>query len=320
MGLNLETVQRVRDYINPAFNTAADKVPPLHWFIHKVPPCDITSFGLGCGKEAARQIRKGNIRVGFGWAVAGAVADYLDGRSADAQNKKSAKGEFLDSMLDRFFDRDILLAMADHADNMGWDTEAAFARIGAGMSPTVSYLRGIAESEGIPVREQGPGTRLWRVLAILGCLAVPKQGTWKIGLGYIAGATSVTALQRLRNLFPPEFADEFDKTCFEGQYTQAQEKALLGLVRTGLAYLLTRDPDVAALTTIDSYAKMKKEIVLKDPNMRPTFFDWVIGNGLLLLEKIVPRDKRDYVRLIHSTYIQLGALKDFSDIEKQNGG
>ncbi len=320
MGPNLEKVQHMRDFVNPLFNTAVDKVSPLHWLIHTAAPCDITAFGLGCGKEAAHQIRKGNISAGFGWAITGAVADFLDGRAADAQNRKSAKGEFLDSMLDRFFDRDILLAMADHATHRGWKNEAAFARVGAGMSPTVSYLRGVAESEGIPVREQGLGTRFWRVAAILTCLAVPKQEVWAAGLGYIAGATSFTSLQRFKNLFPPEFSDEFDKICIEEQYARAQEKAFIGLIRTGLAYVLTRDPDAAALSTIDSYAKTKKEIVLKDPNARPTFLDWAISNGLLLLKKVVPPDKQEYVRFMHSAYIQLGTLRDFSDIERQNGG
>ena len=104
------------------------------------------AMGLLAGLAYAR-----GAAAAAGWCVLlGGLADILDGRIARARGMASARGEFLDSMLDRFAEA---FAFAGLALYFGpWPPAAAAAALALGASMLVSYARAKGDAVGVACR------------------------------------------------------------------------------------------------------------------------------------------------------------------------
>jgi phosphatidylglycerophosphate synthase len=115
-----------------------------------VSPDVFNYLGAGMGLLAGIAYARG-ATAAAGWCVLlGGLADILDGRIARARGIASARGEFLDSMLDRFAET---FAFAGLALFLGpRPVAAAAAALALGASMLVSYARAKGDAVGVACR------------------------------------------------------------------------------------------------------------------------------------------------------------------------
>lgn len=112
---------------------------------------DVFNFlGAGMGLAAGVAYARG-AAAAAGWCVLlGGLADILDGRIARARGIASARGEFLDSMLDRFAEAFAFAGLALYLAPSRLAVAATVLALGASM--LVSYARAKGDAVGVACR------------------------------------------------------------------------------------------------------------------------------------------------------------------------
>jgi CDP-diacylglycerol--glycerol-3-phosphate 3-phosphatidyltransferase len=104
------------------------------------------AFGAAAGVAYARR----SLALG-GWLVLlGGLADVFDGRIARARGMESRRGEFLDSMLDRFAETFTYVGLALFFERMTWAMLATLSALGGSL--LVSYARAKGQGVGVVFR------------------------------------------------------------------------------------------------------------------------------------------------------------------------
>lgn len=163
------------------------------------PPSVLTVFGIVITGVAFFFLYLGSLDQGWLWErIAGGVIlfaaawDTIDGEVARARGRASAKGAFLDSVLDRLSEFIVFLGLFTFAGFGQLDLILLFALVFTSYS--ISYTRARAEGVGIecPV---GVFDRATRIFVIgLGLIAVPMYANW-IVRALLLGTTA-TAIRR----------------------------------------------------------------------------------------------------------------------------
>ena len=156
-------------------------------------PDHLTVMGLLVSVGAAIAIGAGQLLLGLGLVILGAVPDLLDGALAKASNSASQRGAFFDSTIDRLSDALLLGGIAWYLAS----TESAHMSIlpfaVMAMSATISYMRAKAESLGLNAKG-GLMERAERIIAICLGLLIPVLLIPVLWL--LLALTTVTAVQR----------------------------------------------------------------------------------------------------------------------------
>jgi CDP-diacylglycerol--glycerol-3-phosphate 3-phosphatidyltransferase len=164
-----------------------------------MPPSALTVFGILITGLAFFFLYLGSGSHGWLWArIAGGVIlfaaawDTIDGEVARARGRASAKGAFLDSVLDRLSEFIVFLGLFMFAGLSELDSILLFALVFT--SYTISYTRARAEGVGIdcPV---GVFDRATRIFVIgIGLIVIPMYINWIIRALLLG--TAVTAIRR----------------------------------------------------------------------------------------------------------------------------
>lgn len=168
---------------------------PLRRFIRRIDVSPniftVTGFVVTLLASAAIPL---NIRVGGVIILVGAIFDALDGVVARVNNRATPFGAFLDSLLDRFSDAALFIAIAVFFYHYGNTTYALLSLGALAGAFGVSYARARAEGLGYDCKT-GIMERAERIVLItLGCL-IPEILTyliWVILLG-----SYITVIQRI---------------------------------------------------------------------------------------------------------------------------
>ena len=156
-------------------------------------PDHLTVMGLIFSVGAAIANGAGQLLLGLGLVILGAVPDLLDGALAKASNSASQRGAFFDSTIDRFSDALLLGGIAWYLAS----TESAHMSIlpfaVMAMSATISYMRAKAESLGLEAKG-GLMERAERIIALCIGLLIPVLLIPVLWL--LLALTAVTAVQR----------------------------------------------------------------------------------------------------------------------------
>jgi len=174
---------------------------PLRPFIRRIniSPNLLTITGFVITLLAAAAIPL-NIRIGGVIIIIGGIFDALDGVVARINNRVSSFGAFLDSLLDRFSDAALFIAIAVFFYRYGNMTYALLSLVALAGAHGVSYARARAEGLGYECKT-GIMERAERIaLLTLGCL-IPRIMTyliWVVLLGsYITVIQRIAYIQRL---------------------------------------------------------------------------------------------------------------------------
>src|SRR3989454_5723486 len=112
-------------------------------------PTHLTVLGLGVSLLAAGAFVTGRTRCAGGLLILAGLCDFFDGSLARASGQVSAFGAFLDSVIDRYSDLVVLLAIVVLYAQMSHTRGAAVAMAGLIGSMMVSYTKARAESIGV---------------------------------------------------------------------------------------------------------------------------------------------------------------------------
>lgn len=174
----------------------------------KFPPAAITTLSLLLATGAAVAMAAGRMALG-GWLfVAAGSCDFLDGRIARESASAGPSGALLDSVVDRYVDGAVFMGLAwFYRDS--WVLALVLAALVGSL--LVSYVRARGEALGVQFPNIGLAQRPERV-AILGLTVAlspiveailvpadprPIHRLAVVGILILAGATHLTALQRL---------------------------------------------------------------------------------------------------------------------------
>jgi phosphatidylglycerophosphate synthase len=143
------------------------------------------AFGAAAGVAYARR----SLALG-GWLVLlGGLADVFDGRIARARGLASPRGEFLDSMLDRFAETFAFMGLALYFEPSPWAMLTTLSALGGSLM--VSYAR--AKGEGVGVSYRGGVMQRAERLVLL-ALASLLDGALTGAIGMRPGAILLGAL------------------------------------------------------------------------------------------------------------------------------
>ncbi len=150
------------------------------------PPWAVSLLGILFTLLSVVFMYRGWIRGAGAVMLFAAIWDTIDGEVARAQGKESAKGAFLDSVLDRLSEFVVFLGILLFMDLSGLDSILLFALLFTSLA--VSYIRARAEGVGIPCKV-GIFDRALRI-TILGAslVIIPQYMRWVI-LFLLAGTT-----------------------------------------------------------------------------------------------------------------------------------
>jgi CDP-diacylglycerol--glycerol-3-phosphate 3-phosphatidyltransferase len=141
----------------------------------------------------------GHLTSGGALLLVSGLFDMLDGALARVENSQSDFGAFLDSLLDRYSEATILLALI-YIFTIRQQTANVLLVYGVAIgSILISYARARAEALGLEAKV-GIAPRPERVL-ILGAGLLINRETTVIALVILAFLTHVTALQRLYHVW-----------------------------------------------------------------------------------------------------------------------
>jgi len=171
---------------------ALDK--PLEAFAKRVPlsPNVITILGFILTVGASLLLAH-NLFLGAFCLLPAVILDKLDGIVARSRGESSSFGAFLDSVLDRYSDSAILLAIAWNLGHIGHMTGVFLALITLVGSLIISYARARAEGLGVSCRH-GLMERPERLILLF---AGAVSGYIVPALWVLAGLTHLTVFQRI---------------------------------------------------------------------------------------------------------------------------
>jgi CDP-diacylglycerol--glycerol-3-phosphate 3-phosphatidyltransferase len=164
-----------------------------------VDPNTITVFGFLFNIVTAGVLATGHLSIGGGLLFLSGVFDMLDGALARVTSRQSTFGAFLDSLLDRYSEATILLALIYVFTVRGLTAEVLLVYAVAIGSILISYARARAEGLGLDGKV-GIAPRPERVL-ILGLGLLFNTWTTLAVLVVLAVLTHVTAMQRLYSVW-----------------------------------------------------------------------------------------------------------------------
>jgi CDP-diacylglycerol---glycerol-3-phosphate 3-phosphatidyltransferase len=164
-----------------------------------VDPNVITVVGFLLNIVTAAVLATGHLSSGGLLLLVSGLFDMLDGALARVGNSQSAFGAFLDSLLDRYSEATILLALI-YVFTIRQETANVLLVYGVAVgSILISYSRARAEGLGLDAKV-GIAPRPERVL-ILGAGLLFNANTMVIALVILAFLTHVTALQRIHHVW-----------------------------------------------------------------------------------------------------------------------
>lgn len=164
-----------------------------------VDPNLITVIGFVLNIVTAAVLATGHLTEGGVLLLLSGLFDMLDGALARIGNSQSDFGAFLDSLLDRYSEATILLALI-YVFTVHHQTANVLLVYGVAVgSILISYARARAEGLGLEAKV-GIAPRPERVL-ILGAGLLINADTTVIALAILAFLTHVTALQRLLHVW-----------------------------------------------------------------------------------------------------------------------
>lgn len=164
-----------------------------------VDPNVVTVVGFVLNIITAAVLATGHLSSGGALLLASGLFDMLDGALARVENSQSDFGAFLDSLLDRYSEATILLALI-YVFTIRQETANVLLVYGVAVgSILISYARARAEGLGLEAKV-GIAPRPERVL-ILGAGLLINADTTVIALVILAFLTHVTALQRLYHVW-----------------------------------------------------------------------------------------------------------------------
>jgi CDP-diacylglycerol---glycerol-3-phosphate 3-phosphatidyltransferase len=164
-----------------------------------VDPNVITVVGFLLNIVTAAVLATGHLSSGGALLLVSGLFDMLDGALARVENNQSDFGAFLDSLLDRYSEATILLALI-YVFTIRHLTANVLLVYGVAVgSILISYARARAEGLGLEAKV-GIAPRPERVL-ILGAGLLINGNTTVIALALLAFLTHVTALQRLLHVW-----------------------------------------------------------------------------------------------------------------------
>ena len=188
-----EVKQRARDLLQPAARLVAD---------FGVPPAVITIAGLVLSILAALSLATGHFpRVAIILLAAG-ICDMIDGATARAGNRASARGAFLDSTIDRYSETAVILGALHYflvrSPRGPESLTAAAVLVALAGSMLTSYTRARSEAIGQDCRV-GIAERPERLmLLIVGALF--GRDVFRVAIWILAIVSHVTAVQRIRHV------------------------------------------------------------------------------------------------------------------------
>ena len=188
-----EVKQRARDLLQPPARLVAD---------FGVPPAVITIAGLVLSILAALSLAAGHFPRAAIILLAAGICDMIDGATARAGNRASARGAFLDSTIDRYSETVVLLGALHYflvRSPRGPEAlTAAVVLVALAGSMLTSYTRARAEAIGQDCRV-GIAERPERlILLIAGALF--GRDVFRVAIWILAIVSHVTAAQRIRHI------------------------------------------------------------------------------------------------------------------------
>lgn len=160
-----------------------------------VDPNVITVVGFMLNIATAAVLATGHLSAGGALLLISGLFDMLDGALARIENTQSDFGAFLDSLLDRYSEAAILLALI-YVFTIRQQTANVLLVYGVAIgSILISYARARAEGLGLEAKV-GIAPRPERIL-ILGAGLLINANTTVVALVILAFLTHITALQRL---------------------------------------------------------------------------------------------------------------------------
>jgi CDP-diacylglycerol---glycerol-3-phosphate 3-phosphatidyltransferase len=164
-----------------------------------VDPNVITVVGFLLNIVTAAVLATGHLSSGGALLLVSGLFDMLDGALARVENNQSDFGAFLDSLLDRYSEATILLALI-YVFTIRHETANVLLVYGVAVgSILISYARARAEGLGLEAKV-GIAPRPERVL-ILGAGLLINANTTVIALALLAFLTHATAMQRLLHVW-----------------------------------------------------------------------------------------------------------------------
>ncbi|MGI8967935.1 MAG: CDP-alcohol phosphatidyltransferase family protein [Chloroflexota bacterium] len=164
-----------------------------------VTPNTVSVFGFLFNVITAAVLATGHLSTGGALLFLSGMFDMLDGALARVTSRQSVFGAFLDSILDRYSEATILLALIFVFTVRGPTTAVLLVYAVAVGSILISYARARAEGLGLDCKV-GIAPRPERVL-ILGFGLLFTQNTTIAALAILAVLTHATALQRLYHVW-----------------------------------------------------------------------------------------------------------------------
>lgn len=164
-----------------------------------VTPNAVTVAGFVFNVVTAGVIARGHLSVGGLLLFLAGLFDMLDGALARVTSRQSDFGAFLDSLLDRYSEAAILLALIFQFTIRHETSGVLLVYIVAIGSILISYARARAEGLGLDAKV-GIAPRPERVL-ILGLGLLFSQWTTIAALAVLAVVTHLTAMQRLYSVW-----------------------------------------------------------------------------------------------------------------------
>jgi CDP-diacylglycerol--glycerol-3-phosphate 3-phosphatidyltransferase len=156
-------------------------------------PNHLTIIGLGVSLLAATAFGAGHIRKGGLLLILAGLCDFFDGSLARASGQVSSFGAFLDSVIDRYSDLVVLLAIVVLYAQTSHTRGAVVAMAGLIGSMMVSYTKARAESIGVRCTV-GMMERPERMICLIAgaLLDLLEPALW-----LLAVLSNLTALQRI---------------------------------------------------------------------------------------------------------------------------
>jgi CDP-diacylglycerol--glycerol-3-phosphate 3-phosphatidyltransferase len=163
-----------------------------------ITPNGVTALGFAGNCVAAALAARGALLAAGLMMLVGSGLDLIDGALARATGRVTAFGAVFDAVLDRYSEAVVLLGLLIYEADRDANPEVALLFAALTGSVLVSYVRALAETSGLTLRE-GLFTRAERVLltAFALVLAPWLPVALTVALWVLAVLTNVTALQRL---------------------------------------------------------------------------------------------------------------------------
>ena len=159
----------------------------------------VTTLGFLVNVLAAVLVYREAFIAGGVVFLIGSILDIFDGAVARARGEAGPKGAIIDSVLDRFSEAIMFVALALVFARDGNEVAVAAVIIALASSLLTSYLRAKAESLGLD-GTHGLMARAERVVLIAAALLFAPLGALPWGIILLAILSTITVLQRARHV------------------------------------------------------------------------------------------------------------------------